>query len=183
MIKYKSTVMDKDAVLRAVKRISHEIIEKNNGTDNLCIIGIKRRGVPLAELIAENIRKIEGVDLETGKLDIKLYRDDLTKISEDATISPVDSSDISFDITGKNIVLVDDVIFTGRTVRAALDAIMQFGRPAKIQLAVLVDRGHRELPIKGDFVGKNIPTSRKEQIAVKLPPFEENISVDIYEDN
>ena len=170
----KATVMDSDAIKRAVRRISHEIAEKNVGCENLCLVGIKRRGVPLAQMIADNIGDIEGVRPPVGKLDIKLYRDDLSEMSAEPLVT---SSEIDFDITGKCVVLVDDVIYTGRTVRAALDAVMKFGRPSRIQLAVLIDRGHRELPIKGDFIGKNVPTSRLERIEVSIPPFETEMCV------
>lgn len=178
-MKYKATVMDEGAVMRALKRISHEIVEKNGGCENLCVIGIKRRGVSLAKIIAENIGQIEGIMPEVTELDIKLYRDDLTKLSEDPVV--VNPEDNSVDVTGKNVVLVDDVIYTGRTVRAALDALTQMGRADRIMLAALIDRGHRELPIKGDFVGKNVPTSRHEHISVKIPPFDETVSVELYE--
>lgn len=178
-MKYKATVMDEGAVMRALKRISHEIVEKNGGCENLCVIGIKRRGVSLAKIIAENIGQIEGIMPEVTELDIKLYRDDLTKLSEDPVV--VNSKENSVDVTGKNVVLVDDVIYTGRTVRAALDALTQMGRADRIMLAALIDRGHRELPIKGDFVGKNVPTSRHEHISVKIPPFDETVSVELYE--
>lgn len=178
-MKYKATVMDEGAVMRALKRIAHEIVEKNGGCENLCVIGIKRRGVSLAKIIAENIAQIEGIMPETSELDIKLYRDDLTKLSEDPVV--VNAGEKSIDVTGKNVVLVDDVIYTGRTVRAALDALTQMGRADRIMLAALIDRGHRELPIKGDFVGKNVPTSRHEHISVKIPPFDETVSVELYE--
>ncbi len=174
MEKYKATLMREPEIVRALKRISHEIIEKNGGADNLCIIGIKRRGIPLAEMLAENIYSIEGRRVEVGSIDITLYRDDRSEIPTGPVVT---DSEISFDITGKNVVLVDDVLYTGRTVRAALDAIMQYGRSAKVQLAVLVDRGHRELPIRGDYVGKNVPTSKNEVIAVKLPPYDETCEV------
>lgn len=176
MPEYKATLMDESAVMRALKRISHEIVEKNLGCQNLCIIGIKRRGVPLAEIIAENISQIEGVRVPIGTLDITFYRDDLNKISTDPVLH---ETQIPFDISGKTVVLVDDVLYTGRTARAGLDGIMAHGRPAAIQLAVLIDRGHRELPIRGDYVGKNVPTSKNERISVKVPPYEENISVDL----
>ncbi len=174
MEKYKSTLMQEPEIMRALKRISHEIIEKNGGAENLCIIGIKRRGIPLASILADNIYNIEGKRVEVGSIDITLYRDDRSEIP---TGPVVNDSEITFDITGKNVVLVDDVLYTGRTVRAALDAIMQYGRSAKVQLAVLVDRGHRELPIRGDYVGKNVPTSRNEIIAVKIPPYDEMYEV------
>lgn len=170
--------MDESAVMRALKRVSHEILEKNGGCKEICIVGIKRRGVSVANIIADNIKQIEGTRPPVGELDIKLYRDDLSKVADDPVVSDKQSL---FDVTDKTVVLADDVIYTGRTVRAALDAVMNFGRPAKIQLAVLVDRGHRELPIKGDFVGKNVPTSKQERVAVKIPPFESETSVELYE--
>ena len=177
-MKYKATIMDENAVKRAVKRIAHEILERNGGSDGLYIVGIRRRGVPLAQMIARGIEEIEGACVPVGQLDIKLYRDDLTSVSPEPV---VDKACGLSDVTGKRIVLADDVIFTGRTVRAALDAVMSRGRPERDQLAVLIDRGHRELPIKGDFVGKNVPTSRQEMVYVKLPPFESETSVEIYE--
>lgn len=177
-MRYKATVMDTGAVGRAIKRIAHEIVEKNGGCDNLCIMGIKTKGVPLARLIADSIGGIEGVEISVGELDIKHYRDDLTKPSDDPVVCPVQNN---IDVAGKNVVLVDDVIYTGRTVRAAMDAVMSIGRPSRIMLAVLVDRGHRELPIKGDFVGKNVPTARQERIIVKLEPCDEEASVELYE--
>ncbi len=178
MSKFKATLMDESAVSRALKRISHEILEKNNGSRDICIVGVKRRGVPLAQIIADNIYNIEGVKVPTAMLDITFYRDDLSNVSLDPVIRPCD---IPFSVTGKNIILVDDVLYTGRTVRAAMEAIMSFGRPASIQFAVLVDRGHRELPIRGDYVGKNVPTAKSEFVSVKIPPFDENCSVEIYE--
>ena len=178
-MKYKATVMDEGAVMRALKRIAHEIVEKNGGCENLCVIGIKRRGVSLAKIIAENIAQIEGIMPEFAELDIKLYRDDQTKFYENPVV--VNPDEVKMDVTGKNVVLVDDVIYTGRTVRAALDALTQMGRADRIMLAALIDRGHRELPIKGDFVGKNVPTSRHEHISVKIPPFDETVSVELYE--
>lgn len=178
MPNYKATIMDEPAVSRALKRISHEIVEKNNGSSDICLIGIKSRGVPIAELIAKHIKVIEGTDVPCGVLDITFYRDDLSHISEEPVCKP---ASLPFDINGKKVVLVDDVLYTGRTARAAMDAIMSVGRPAAIQLAVLVDRGHRELPIRGDYVGKNVPTSKSERISVKFPPFEEQIAVDLYE--
>ncbi len=178
MKKYKATLLDASAVNRALMRISHEIVEKNNGCDNICIIGIKRRGVPLAETIAQNIYKIEGVQVPTAVLDITFYRDDLTVNSLDPVIQPCD---IPFSVKEKNVVLVDDVLYTGRTARAAMEAIMRFGRAASIQFAVLIDRGHRELPIRGDYVGKNIPTSKNELISLKIPPYDEICAVELYE--
>lgn len=178
MDKYKAILMDSAAIGRALKRISHEILEKNNGCENLCIIGVKRRGVPLAEIIADNIYNIEGVRIPTGVLDITFYRDDLTVNSQDPVILPCD---IPFSVANKNVILVDDVLYTGRTARAAMEAVLRFGRAASIQFAVLVDRGHRELPIRGDYVGKNVPTSKSEFISVKIPPYDQISAVEIYE--
>ncbi len=178
MDKYKAILMDEAAINRALKRISHEILEKNNGCENLCIIGVKRRGVPLAQIIAENIYNIEGVEIPTGVLDITFYRDDLTVTASDPVIHPCD---IPFSVAGKNVILVDDVLFTGRTARAAMEAVLRFGRAASIQFAVLVDRGHRELPIRGDYVGKNVPTAKSEFISVKIPPYDDISAVEIYE--
>lgn len=160
-------IVDENALNRALTRISYEIIEQNKGIENLVLIGIKSRGIYLANRIAEKIHKIEQVTIPVGELDITLYRDDRHDRSLD--LDPVvNGTNIPFDIKGKIIVLVDDVLFTGRTVRAALDALMDVGRPKKIRLAVLVDRGHRELPIRPDFVGKNIPTSLEEQVRVHV---------------
>jgi len=161
----KAQIMDADGMRRAIVRIAHEILEKNRGTEGLALVGIRTRGFPLAERLAEAIRQIEGKRLPVGILDITLYRDDLSTID----VQPqVRKTEIPFDVARKDIVLVDDVIFTGRTARAALDAIMDLGRPSRIQLAVLVDRGHREVPIRPDYVGKNVPTSRREIISVRL---------------
>jgi len=161
----KSTIMDEQAIKRATVRIAHEIIEKNRGTDNLAIVGIRTRGVPFAEMIAESIQESEGVEIKTGILDITLYRDDLSLIADHPIIN---STDIDFNIVGKTIVLVDDVLYTGRTVRAGIEAIIEMGRPSNIQLAVLIDRGHRELPIRADYVGKNLPTSKQELVKVEF---------------
>ncbi|GAW92634.1 bifunctional pyr operon transcriptional regulator/uracil phosphoribosyltransferase PyrR [Calderihabitans maritimus] len=161
----KARIMDAEKMRRTITRIAHEIVEKNKGTSNLALIGIRRRGVPLAERLAENIKKIEGVQLPIGILDITLYRDDLATSAHQPVVH---QTNVPFPVTGKRIVLVDDVLYTGRTVRAALDAIIDLGRPAVIQLAVLVDRGHRELPIRADYVGKNVPTSRREIVSVLL---------------
>lgn len=161
----KSKIMDEDAIRRVITRIAHEIVEKNKGTDDVVLIGIRRRGVPLAERIKQKIEEFEGVSLPLGILDITLYRDDLSTID----VQPVvHETNVPFNIQGKQVILVDDVLFTGRTARAALDATMDLGRPKRIQLAVMVDRGHRELPIRADYVGKNVPTSRREIISVCL---------------
>lgn len=157
--------MDARAIDRALTRIAHEIVEVNHGVENLAILGIQRRGVQLAERIVDEIERSEGFRPDIGVIDITLYRDDLESISDQAVVQ---ETDIPFDVEGKVIVLVDDVLYTGRTVRAALNEIMDFGRPKRIQLAVLVDRGHREIPIRADFVGKNVPTSQSQQIKVKV---------------
>ena len=161
----KTSIMDADGIRRALIRIAHEITEKNKGVENVAIVGIRTRGVPLAARIAEEVKKIEGVAVPAGSLDITLYRDDLTTMGYNPVIH---GTEIDFNVTGKNIVLVDDVLYTGRTIRAALDALIDMGRPNSIQLAVLIDRGHRELPIRADYAGKNVPTSRKEIIEVTL---------------
>ena len=167
--KNEKKLMDEGAIDRALTRISHEIIERNPDATEICLIGIQRRGVPLAEQIAECISSFSDISVRVGKLDITLYRDDLTELHDHAEVH---GTTIDFPIQNKTVVLVDDVIYTGRTARAALDALITLGRPACIQLAVLVDRGHRELPIRGDYVGKNVPTSRQEIICVKLPEFD-----------
>lgn len=161
----KTVLMDSEGIRRALTRISHEIVEKNKGVENIVLVGIRTRGVPLAERLAEIIAKIEGQKPPVGVLDITLYRDDLSTLAYQPIVRP---TELPVDITGKTIVLVDDVLYTGRTIRAALDAIIDNGRPKTIQLAVLIDRGHRELPIRADFVGKNVPTSSKEVISVQL---------------
>lgn len=164
-MKEKAKILDKDALNRSLMRIAHEILEKNKGVKGLCLVGIRKRGVFMAKRLAEAIKKIEGKDLAVGILDITLYRDDLTLISAQPVVR---KTEIDFDIEGKIVVLVDDVLYSGRTVRAALDALIDLGRPKSIQLAVLVDRGHRELPIRADYVGKNIPTSWNETVEVRL---------------
>ena len=174
---FKATLMDEAAVHRALKRIAHEIVEKNGGTDNLCIVGIKRRGVPLAKIIADNIAGIENKTVPVGIADITFYRDDLKHISDEPVLG---GTDFGFDVTGKTVDLVDDVLYTGRTARAAMDAVMSAGRAAAIMLAILIDRGHRELPIRGDFVGKNVPTSKSERISVKIPPVDDITAVELY---
>jgi len=161
----KAVIMDEEAINRAVMRMAHEILEKNKGTEDLCLIGIRNHGVYLANRLADYIEKIDQVRVSMGILDITLYRDDLA-LSDAQPI--VRKTEIEFDITDKNLVLVDDVLYTGRTIRAALDALIDFGRPKSIQLAVLVDRGHRELPIRADYVGKNIPTAKNQIIEVRM---------------
>ena len=163
--KIKAKVLDGDGIKRALQRMSHEIIEKNQGVKNLAVIGIRSRGAYLGERIAANLEKIEGQKVPVGAIDITLYRDDLTEVAEQPVVR---ATDIDFDITGKKIVLVDDVLFSGRTVRCALDELIDFGRPANIQLAVLIDRGHREFPIRPDYVGKNIPTGKEESVEVRI---------------
>ena len=158
-------VMDQAAMSRSLNRIAHEILERNKGTDHLAFIGIRSRGIPLAHRLAQKIEQIEGQTVPVGELDITSYRDDL---GEYAARAEFPANKLPFEVTGKKIILVDDVLFTGRTIRAALDAVMDHGRPQNIQLAVLIDRGHRELPIKADFIGKNIPTSHREGIQVCL---------------
>lgn len=161
----KNVIMDADAMRRAIVRIAHEIIERNRGVENVVLVGIRTRGVPIAERLAAAIREIEKVELPVGMLDITLYRDDLSTLA----YNPVcHGTEIEFDVDGKTVILVDDVLYTGRTIRCALDAIIDMGRPKAIQLAVLIDRGHRELPIRADFAGKNVPTSHKEAINVYL---------------
>ncbi|MGL5757150.1 MAG: bifunctional pyr operon transcriptional regulator/uracil phosphoribosyltransferase PyrR [Paraclostridium sp.] len=177
-MKEKAQLMDEKAMARAITRVSHEIIEKNKGIENVVLVGIKTRGVPIANRIAKKIESIEGILVNTGEIDITLYRDDLKKIDADPVIN---GSNIHFDINNKVVILVDDVLYTGRTVRAALDAIMDIGRPNSIQLAVLVDRGHRELPVRADYVGKNVPTSKHEIISVMLNEIDEQDSVTIKE--
>jgi len=176
-MEFRSNLMQEKEISNALKRISFQIIEQNHGVEELTLLGIRSRGVPLAQRIAANIRSIETMDVPVGELDITFYRDDLTTISPDPVVN---ETQVPFDLTGKRVVLVDDVLHTGRTVRAAMDAIMDLGRPACIQLAVLVDRGHRELPIRANFVGKNVPTSGREFISVQLEEIDKQNSVDLY---
>lgn len=164
-MRLKSIIMDEQAVKRAAIRIAHEIIEKNKGSENIALVGVRTRGVPFAQMVAKYIEESEGIKIKTGILDITLYRDDLSLIADHPVIN---STDIDFNIVGKTIVLCDDVLYTGRTIRAGIEAIMEMGRPGAIQLAVLVDRGHRELPIRADYVGKNLPTSRLEEVKVEF---------------
>ncbi|MGO0121864.1 bifunctional pyr operon transcriptional regulator/uracil phosphoribosyltransferase PyrR [Desulfothermobacter acidiphilus] len=165
VLRDKAQILDAEGMRRILTRMAHEILERNKGVENLALVGIRRRGVPLARRLASLIREIEGQSVPVGALDITLYRDDLTQLSYQPIVY---RTEIDFPVTGKRIILVDDVLYTGRTVRAALDALMDLGRPSSIQLAVLIDRGHRELPIRADYVGKNVPTSRKEVVAVSV---------------
>ena len=175
----KASLMDAQAMDRAITRIAHEILEKNEGAENVAIVGVLRRGVPLANRIADKIEAIEGVRPKIGELDISFYRDDFMR-----PIAPViHATNIHFDLDKKDIVLVDDVLYTGRTVRSALDALMDLGRPKTVQLAVMVDRGHRELPIRADYVGKNVPSSHTEDVRVSVMPLDEKDCVEIWEKN
>lgn len=177
MIKEKAEILDEKAMTRAIARISYEILEKNKGTENLCILGIKTRGVGLAQRIARKIEEVEGKPVPVGVLDISPYRDDRE------TAGASDQSEISFETRDKKIVLVDDVIYTGRSARAAIDAVMKRGRPRTIQLAALIDRGHRELPIRADYVGKNVPTSKNEQVKVMIQEVDGISRVAIFADD
>ena len=175
---FKTQIMDQAAVERSLVRIAHQIIEKNDGVENLCLLGIRTRGVPLSERVAKNIEAIEGRSVEVGKLDITLYRDDLSQIAETPLVV---GNDVPFSVEGKTVVLVDDVVFTTRTARAAMDAVIALGRPARIQLFALINRGHAEFPIKPDYVGKNIPTSKNEVVAVRLQETDGETAVLLYE--
>ncbi len=177
MSEYKALIMDAAAFDRTLTRLSHEINEHDN-TDDLIIVGIRRRGVSLAGMIAEKLGKITGKTIPTGEIDISFYRDDISLLSRDPSLK---NTDISLSVEGKTIVLVDDVIYTGRTARAAMEAVIALGRPKAIRLAVLIDRGHRELPIRADYVGKNIPTSRSEMVAVCVPEFDGMSGVMLYD--
>ncbi len=179
MMNKKANVLDAPAMRRALTRIAHEILERNKGVEGLMLVGIKTRGVPIAKRLQERIQDIEGVKVPIGELDITLYRDDLSHV--DNQEPRLNEANLKEQVTGKNVILVDDVLYTGRTVRAAMDAIMDQGRPSQMQLAVLVDRGHRELPIRADFIGKNIPTSQNEIITVELEEIDQQDSVSIYE--
>ncbi|HQO37340.1 MAG TPA: bifunctional pyr operon transcriptional regulator/uracil phosphoribosyltransferase PyrR [Candidatus Omnitrophota bacterium] len=179
-MKEKSIVLDQETVSRSLVRMAHEIIEKNKGVGNICLVGIRTRGVFIANRLAENIKKIEGRDVPAGTLDITLYRDDLTLIAYQPVVH---KTEIDFDISGKDVVLVDDVLYSGRTIRCALDALIDLGRPNTIQLAVLIDRGHRELPIRPDYVGKNIPTAKDETVQVRLSEADGKDEVVIMEKN
>jgi pyrimidine operon attenuation protein/uracil phosphoribosyltransferase len=170
----KAVIMNGGEMERAITRMAHEIIEANKGTDRLVILGIQRRGVPLARMMADAIKQVENVEVPLGAVDITFYRDDLSTVGPTPQVSP---TEVSFDVTEKIVILVDDVLYTGRTVHAAIDEIMDWGRPEAIRLAVLVDRGHRELPIRPDFVGKNVPTSHKEIIRVKVEELDGKMEV------
>lgn len=178
-MKLKANLLDEKAIKRSLVRISHEIIERNKGVSNIVLVGVERRGVPLAERIAQEILKIEGVKVPVGSVDITCYRDDITDREDLAEVSALN---IGVDVHDKKVIIVDDVLYTCRTVRAAFDAIIDVGRPKAIQLAVLIDRGHKELPIRADYVGKNIPTSKDEKIAVCISEVDKEDSVNIYED-
>jgi len=177
-MKLKAQIMDEAALSRALMRISHEIAERNKGVENIVLLGIRRRGEPIARRIQENVGRIEGIYPPCGSMDIRFYRDDLSMISESPEVS---RPHLSFDVNDRDVVLVDDVLYTGRTARAAIEAVFACGRPRSIQFAVLVDRGHRELPIRADFVGKNIPTSRSELVEVRLPEFDGETGVFLME--
>ncbi|HEX9700641.1 MAG TPA: bifunctional pyr operon transcriptional regulator/uracil phosphoribosyltransferase PyrR [Acidobacteriota bacterium] len=174
MMREKATIMDARQVDRALARIAHEIVERNHGTDGLVLIGIRSRGVPLAEALAAKIESFEGTAVPTGSVDITLYRDDLSQIAPNPVVQ---ATELPFALENLVVVLVDDVLFTGRTIRAALDALVDYGRPRAIQLAVLVDRGHRELPIRADYVGKNVPTARREVVQVRCKEIDGEDSV------
>lgn len=176
-MEFKSYIMDSAAVGRALARISHEIVERNPDEKELFLVGIMRKGAPIADVLAAKIREI-GTATKVGYLDTTLYRDDIGSADD---ISFTDGSKIDFSVTDKTVIMVDDVLCTGRTARAAMDALISMGRPAKIQLAALIDRGHRELPIVADYVGKNVPTSRNEKILVRFPPIDEETSVSIWQ--
>jgi pyrimidine operon attenuation protein / uracil phosphoribosyltransferase len=176
----KANILDEQAINRALTRIAHEIIERNKGIDTCILVGIKTRGAYLASRLAEKIKIIEGKDIKSGELDITLYRDDLSTKTENKE-PLVQQVDIQHEVSNQKVILVDDVLYTGRTVRAAMDAVMDLGRPAQIQLAVLIDRGHRELPVRADYVGKNIPTASQERIVVRLVETDHEDSVTIHE--
>ncbi len=175
-MEYKSQLMDSAQIHRTMARLTHEIIEKNHGTDGLCLLGVKRRGVPLAQMLAENIRRFEQMEVPVGHIDIAHFRDDR---SADAPPTAVDCH-IPCKLEETTVILVDDVLHTGRTVRAAIEAIFRHGRPKAIRLAVLIDRGHRELPFRPDFVGKNIPTAKNEKVSVKVEEIDGETSVKLY---
>ncbi len=173
----KTVLMDDVTMMRSLMRMAHEITEKNKGVEDVCLVGICRRGEPLARVLQRNIQKIEGVEVACGELDIRFHRDDVDKTCQSPVVAP---AKLPFDIVGKKVILVDDVLFTGRTVRAAIEAIFMMGRPREIQLAILVDRGHRELPFRADYIGKSIPTARSESVAVKIPPVDSDTGVYLF---
>ena len=175
-VKFRSRIMEEADVRRALARIAHEIIERNGHQQELYLLGVKRRGAPLAERIAKNIEAFSDLKVRCGTLDITQYRDDLAPQAKNLQAL----EDADFSVEGKTVILVDDVIYTGRSARAALEAVLSLGRPARIQLAVLIDRGHRELPIRGDYVGKNVPTAKSELIKVHIPPFDDTVDVELY---
>jgi pyrimidine operon attenuation protein/uracil phosphoribosyltransferase len=179
-VKLKAELMDEAAMNRTLMRMAHEICEKNPGAEDLCLVGIRRRGEPLAAIIARDIQKIEGREIPCGGIDAHCYRDDLTQGCERPAR---EKPGLPFSVAGRLVILVDDVLYTGRTARAATEAVIACGRPRSIQLAVLVDRGHRELPIRADFVGKNIPTSRAEHIEVRIPPYDGAMQVRLMENS
>jgi pyrimidine operon attenuation protein/uracil phosphoribosyltransferase len=177
-MRLKAEIADEMKIQRTLSRMAHQVIEHHQDLSSVCLVGIKTRGIPLAKRITKNIAQFEGTEIPVGELDITLYRDDLTVSSDQPVLS---ETRIPFSVAHQNIILVDDVIFTGRTARAAMDAVMALGRPAAIQLAVLVDRGHRELPIRADYVGLNMPTSRNEVVAVRLSETDNENSIQLYE--
>lgn len=174
----KATLLDDKSIERTLTRISHEIIEKNKGVEDIILLGIRRRGFPLAQRIAKAIEKIEGISIPVGSVDVTFYRDDLTALGEQPVLK---DKDLGVEVNKKKVILIDDVIYTGRTARAAIDAVIDHGRPMTIQLAVLIDRGHRELPIRADYVGKNIPTAKNEIVSVEITEVDGSDSVKIYE--
>lgn len=176
-MEFKARIMDEAAVRRSMARITHEIIEKNHGAEGICLLGVKRRGIPLAKMLGENIEKFEGIKVPVGHTDITLYRDDLTETTNLPTSS---ACEIPCNVVDYNIIIVDDVIYTGRTARAAIESVFRIGRPKSIQLAVLIDRGHRELPIRPDFVGKNIPTAKNELVSVEIEEIDGETGVCLY---
>ena len=177
-MRFKADIMDEATMMRTLMRMAHQITEKNKGVEDVCIVGIERRGKPLAEQIARNIGIIEGKSVPCGHLDIHYYRDDLTPDENGPVFK---TASLPFEVVNKKIVLVDDVLYTGRTVRAAIEAVFSLGRPKEIQLAILIDRGHRELPIRADYVGKNIPTSGSEIVSVRIPPIDSETGVVLYD--
>ncbi|MBS3741554.1 MAG: bifunctional pyr operon transcriptional regulator/uracil phosphoribosyltransferase PyrR [Candidatus Cloacimonetes bacterium] len=173
----KRIIMDEKSIERAIKRIAFQIIEKNKGLEDICLVGIRTRGVPMAKKLANYLREIENKEVPMGILDITLYRDDLSKVAEQPLLK---GSEIGFDVEGKSVIIIDDVLYTGRTVRAAISGLLDFGRPDKIELCVLIDRGHHEMPVKADYVGKYVPTSQEEVIKVTFHETDEDEKVRIY---